>query len=85
MRAIVVALTAGFSGLLATGGFAAAAWLDVFTRCRVAYRVSDTVYGSIECQSYSALSLLSAVLALAACGLAVIAGILFVVRRRTTG
>jgi hypothetical protein len=83
MRALLFALTAGVSGLLAAGGFAAAAWLDVFTPCRVSYRVSDEVYGSLACQSYYAIGLFSAVLGFAACGLAAIAGILVVVRRRT--
>jgi len=85
MRALLFALTAGSSGLLAAGGFAAAARLDVFASCRVAYRVSDTVYGSLACQIYYALGLLSAMFAVAACGLAVIAGILFLFRRRTPG
>lgn len=83
MHALLFAITGGLSGLLAAGGFAAAAWLDVFTPCRVAYRVSDTVYGSLACQTYYALDLLSTIFAFAACGLVVIAGILFLFRRRT--
>jgi hypothetical protein len=85
MRALLFALTAVVSGLLAAGGFAVAAWLDAFAPCRVAYRVSDDVRGSLACQSYSAISLFSAVLAFSACGLVVIAGILFLVRRGTPG
>jgi len=85
MRALRFALTACASGLLAAGGFAGAAWLDAFAPCRVSYRVSDAVYGSLACQSYYAMDLFSAVLAFAACGLAVIAGILFLVRRDTPG
>ncbi|MEO8467116.1 MAG: hypothetical protein ABI640_17425 [Gammaproteobacteria bacterium] len=85
MRELPLVLTAVFSGLLAAGGFAADAWLDMFTPCRVSYRISDTVYGSLACQTYYAIALFSAVLAFAACGLAVIAGILFLVRRRTPG
>jgi len=85
MRALPLVFTAVFSGLLAAGGFAAAAWLDVFTPCRVDYRVSDAVYGSLACQAYYTLAMFSAVLAFAACGLAVIACILFLVRRRTPG
>ncbi len=84
MRPLELALTAGVSGLVAAAGFAAAAWLDVFTPCRVPYRVSDTVYGSLACQSYYTIGLFSAVLAFAACGLAAIAGILVVVKWRRT-
>jgi len=82
-RGLLFALTAGGSGLLATAGFAFIAWLDAFTPCRVAYRVSDTVHGSLACQSYYAISLFSALLAFTACGLAAIACILFLVRRGT--
>jgi hypothetical protein len=82
VRALLLALTAGASGLLAAGGFAAAAWLDVFSPCRVSYRVSDQVYGSLACQLYYMIAQLSTVLAFAACGLAAVAGILFLVRRR---
>ncbi len=82
-RGLLFALTAGGSGLLATGGFAVMAWVDAFTPCRVSYRVSDTVHGSLACQSYYAISLFSAMLAFTACGLAVIACILFLGRRGT--
>lgn len=82
MRALLFALTAGAAGLLAVSGFASAAWLDAFEPCRVLYRVSDAVRGSLACQSYNAIVLLSWGLALGACGMAVIAGILGLVRRR---
>ena len=78
MRASQFALMAAVGGL-----FAAAAWLDAFAPCRVSYRVSNSVYGSLACQLYSAIGLLSALLAFAACALAATAGILFLVRRRT--
>lgn len=76
-------LTAAITGILAAAGFGLAAWADVFAPCRVPYRVSDQLYGSLACQLYYTLGLFSAVLALAACGLAVVAGILFIVRKRT--
>ena len=82
MRALLFALTAGAGGLLAASGFAAAAWLEAFEPCRVQYRVSDAVQGSLACQSYNAIVLLSWGLALGACGMAVIAGILGLARRR---
>jgi hypothetical protein len=82
MSVFVLLLTAGVTGALAAAGFALAAWADVFAPCRVPYRVSDELYGSLGCQLYYALGLFSAVLAFAACGLAAVAGILFIVRRR---
>ena len=82
MRALLFALTAGASGFLAASGFAAAAWLDAFEPCRVLYQVSDAVHGSLACQSYSAIILFSTGLAFGACGMAVVAGILFLVGRR---
>jgi len=83
MRALLFALTAGASGLLAAGGFALAAWLDAFAPCRVSYRVGDNVHGTLACQSYSAIMLFSTLLVLGTCALAATAGILFLVRRRT--
>ena len=85
MRASLFALTALASGLLAAGGFAAAAWLEVFAPCRVGYRLSDQVYGSLACQAYFKLAQFSAVLAFGACGLAAIAAILYLVRRQASG
>jgi hypothetical protein len=82
MRALLFGLTAGASGLLAASGFAAAAWLDAFAPCRVLYRVSDAVHGSLACQSYYAIVLFSTGIAFGACGIAAIGGILFLVRRR---
>jgi hypothetical protein len=84
MRALLFALTAGAGGLLAGSGFAAAAWLDAFAPCRVLYQVSDAVHGSLACQSYYAIVLFSTGLAFGACGMAVIAGILFLVRRHAS-
>ncbi len=81
MRVLLFALTAGASGLLAAGGLATAAWLDAFAPCRVLYRLSDAVHGSLACQSYNAIVLFSTGLGFGACGMAVIAGILFLMRR----
>jgi cytosine/adenosine deaminase-related metal-dependent hydrolase len=82
MRALLLLLTAGLTGGLAAAGFAFAGMADVFAPCRVAYRVSDELYGSLACQLYYTLGLFSAVLAFAACGLLAVAGILFILRRR---
>ena len=81
MRALRFALTAVGSGLMAVGGFAVAELLDPFAPCRVTYRVSNDVYGSLACQIYYAIRLFSVAMVLAACGLLAIAGILFFVRR----
>jgi hypothetical protein len=81
-RALLIALTAGAGLLLAAGAFVAAVWLDAFEPCRVPYRLPPSLEGSLACQAYYALVLFSKLLSLAACGLAVLAGILFSVRRR---
>jgi hypothetical protein len=81
--ALKMAVTAGASGVIAAGGYALATQLDAFEPCRVLYRLADNVYGSLACQSYSAIVLFSGLLAFAACGLAGLAGILAFVRRRS--
>jgi hypothetical protein len=81
--ALKVAITAGAGGVVAAGGYALAAGLDVFAPCRVLYRLQENVYGSLACQSYYAIVLFSGLLAFAACGLAGLAGILAFVRRRS--
>jgi hypothetical protein len=85
MSVLHFAVTAVCTALLAAAGFGLGAWADAFAPCRVPYRLSDELYGSLACQLYYTLGLFSAVLAFAACGLTVVAGILFVVRRRTRG
>ncbi len=79
-----LAIAAGAAAVIAAGGFLFTARFDAFAPCRVGYYVSDRVYGSLACQSYYTLALFSAVLAFAACVVAAIAGILFLVRRRRT-
>ncbi len=83
MRALLLLLTAGATGALSAAGFGVAAWADAFAPCRVPYRVSDELYGSLACQLYYTLGLFSVVLAIAACGLAAVAGILLLFRKRT--
>jgi hypothetical protein len=79
----MLVLTAGAGLLLAGGAFLASASIEAFDPCRVPYRLPPAVEGSLACQSYFALVLFSKVLSLAACGLAVLAGILVFVRLRT--
>jgi hypothetical protein len=81
-RALLFAVTAAAGLLMAGGGFVAAATLDVFYACRGPYRFQPAVEGSLACQSYYALVMFSKLLSFAACGLAVVAGILWLARRR---
>jgi hypothetical protein len=81
--ALKVAITAVASGVVAVGGYALAARFDAFEPCRVLYRLPENVHGSLACQSYSAIVLFSGLLALAACVLVCLAGILAFVRRRS--
>lgn len=74
-RAATLALVALTSGALAAGGFALAAWLEVFAPCRVAYRLSPAMRDSLACQSHAAITLLSLLLVGAAGVLVIAAGV----------
>lgn len=68
-----LALVAASSGVLAVVGFVLCSALAFFEPCRRLYRTHQAVQGSLACQSYSAISLFSLLLSLAAVAFAVAA------------
>ena len=77
-----VALVAAVSSVLAVVGFVVCGSLDAFEPCRVVYRTRQAVQGSLECQSYSAITIFSLLLTVAAAILAIVAVALAFMRRR---
>jgi hypothetical protein len=71
-----LALVALASGLGAGGGLWLVASLDAFAPCRAPYRMAQTVYDSLACQTSAAISLFSLLLM----GVAVVAAIVAAVR-----
>ena len=81
-RIAKVACVAVGSGVLAFLGLVCTSSLDFFAPCRVLYRVRQEVQESLACQSYSAITVASALFFFATLGFALAAVVLVFLRRR---